>query len=121
MEFKASHRFARISPSKVRPVANLIRSGDKRGLVGVNEAMEILRATPKRGSKFLLKVLRSAVANASGSVDPDNLYVKETLVGDGPRLKRGRARARGSYFAILKRTCHIWVTVAEGPSGWNET
>jgi len=113
MEFKSSHRFARISPSKVRPVADLIRSGRENGTVGVNEAMEILRSTPKRASYFLLKTLRSAVANATEKADADSLYVKEARVGDGPRVKRGRPRARGAYFPLWKRTCHIWVTVAE--------
>ena len=121
MEFKASYKFARISPFKVRPTADLIRSDSRQGLIGANEAMEILRATPKRASKFLLKTLRSAVANASDTVDPDRLYVKEIRVGDGPTMKRGRARARGAYFTILKRTCHIWVTLDELPSDADET
>jgi len=121
MEFKASHKFARMSPRKVKPVVDLIRSNDTNGTVSVDAAMEILRATPKRASKFVLKVLRSAVANASDYVDPENLYVSEARVTDGPRLKRGRPRARGSYCRILKRMCHVWVTVAEVPSETEDT
>jgi len=121
MQFNASHKFVRMSPYKVRPVIDMIRSGSTNGIISVNAAMEIMRATPKRASKFILKVLRSAVANASEYVDPENLYVQEARVGDGPRLKRGRPRARGSYSRILKRMCHIWVTVAEIPTQREET
>ena len=121
MEFTASYKFAKMSPLKVRIVVDLIRSNDTNGRVSVDAAMEILRATPKRASKFVLKVLRSAVANASEYADAEKLYVSEARVGDGPRLKRGRMRARGSYSRILKRMCHIWVTVAELPSEREET
>ena len=106
MEFSAKHRFARISPSKARPVADLVRG------LPVNEALSLLRFTRKRGAYFLDKVLRSAVANAGLDVDVDDLVVSQVQVDDGPRIKRGRERARGMWLPEWKRMSHIRVTVA---------
>ena len=109
MEFKASKRFARISATKVRPVIDLIRG------LPVNEAVEVLRYSGKRGAHFVDRVLRSAMANASedGRVDVDSLYVREARADQGPALKRIRQRARGMAYTIRKRTSHITLILDE--------
>ena len=109
MEAKAVARHIRIAPRKVRIVADLIRGKD------VDEAIAILRFTPKRGARILEKVLHSAVANAQNNydLDIDSLYVKRAYVDEGPTLKRFRPRRMGQAFPILKRTSHISVVVEE--------
>ncbi len=114
MSSVASHRFARISPQKVRPLADLIRGKF------VDEALDILQYQPQRGARMLEKVLKSAVANAQ---DPDqnpgrminvnDLYVSVAAVDKGPMFKRIRPRARGMAFVIKKRMSHIRVEVDE--------
>lgn len=109
MEARAEHKFARISPRKVSVVCDLIRGKD------VKTAEAILQNTPKAGSELLVKVLKSAAANAENNfdMDPDKLYVKETYANPGPILKRGMPRAQGRMYRINKRTSHITVVVAE--------
>ena len=109
MEARAEHKFARISPRKVSIVCDLIRGKD------VKTAEAILQNTPKAGSELLVKVLKSAAANAENNfdMDPDKLYVKETYANPGPILKRGMPRAQGRMYRINKRTSHITVVVAE--------
>src|SRR5690606_33827400 len=107
MAYHATHRFARISARKVRPLADLIRG--KR----VDEALSILEFQPHRGARMLEKVLRSAIANAedqrSGNIS--RLVVTDCRVDGGPMFKRIRPRARGMAFMIKKRTSHIRVAV----------
>lgn len=109
MEARAEHRYARISPRKVKIVCDLIRDKD------TELAKGILRHTPNYGAELLYKVLCSACANAENNheMDPSKLYVSKVLVNPGPIMKRGRASARGRYAPILKRTSHITVVVAE--------
>lgn len=109
MEARAQHMYARISPRKVKIVCDLIRGKD------VKTAQALMNHTPKAGSELLIKVLKSAVANAENNhdMDVDKLYVKETYANPGPILKRGMPRARGGYNRIEKRTSHITVVVAE--------
>ena len=109
MEAKAIHKFARISPRKVKIVCDMIRGKD------VATAEALMKATPKAGCELVLKVLNSAAANAENNfnMDPDKLYVKETYAAPGPILKRGQARAHGRMYRINKRTSHITVVVAE--------
>ncbi|RME03191.1 MAG: 50S ribosomal protein L22 [Planctomycetota bacterium] len=114
MEFRAIYRYARISPRKARLVVELIRGRP------VNEAKEILSFTRKRAAFFTEKVLNSAIANAedlantrSEDIDTENLYVKEAVVDEGPRLKRWLPRARGHATPIIKRTCHIRIVLEE--------
>ncbi|MBC7344667.1 MAG: 50S ribosomal protein L22 [Clostridia bacterium] len=109
MEARAQARYVRISPRKVRQVADLIR-GKK-----VADALAILRFTPKRGSLVIAKVLRSAVANAEHNLnlDPDGLYVSKIFVDEGPTWKRYRPRAMGRVNLRRRRTSHITVYVAE--------
>ncbi len=103
MEFRASHNYARISAPKVRNVAELIRGKH------VNDALQILRMTPKRASYFLDKVLRSAIANADESLEADmeKLWVKDARVESGPMRRRWRAGPRGRAMVERRRTSHI--------------
>jgi len=109
MEAQAHLKYARISPRKVQIVCDLIRGKDTK------TAAALLNATPKAASTLVLKILRSAVANAENNfnMDPDNLYVSATFANPGPIIKRIRPRAQGRAFRINKRTSHITVVVAE--------
>ena len=109
MEARAEHKFARISPRKVKIVCDLIRDKD------TELAKGILRHTPNNGAELMYKILCSACANAENNheMDPSKLYVSQVLVTPGPTMRRGRASARGRYSPILKRTSHITVVVAE--------
>ena len=109
MEVKAIHRTARIAPRKARLVIDLIRGKN------IDEAQAILMFTQRAASPLILKVLNSAVANAThnNNLDADKLYVKEAYVGEGITMKRMRPRAQGKGDIIQKRTSHITVVVAE--------
>lgn len=109
MESSALLRYARIAPRKVRVVAKLIRGKP------VDEAVNTLMFTARAPARLLKKLLISAIANAEdkskGSVDTDNLVVKEVVVDQGPTLKRWRPRAMGRATRINKRTSHIRVVL----------
>jgi len=109
MEAVAVAKYIRISPRKVRLVANLIR-GRK-----VGDALNTLSFTPKASAPLISKVLKSAIANAGQKqgVDVDTLIVKNISVDEGPTMKRFRARAMGRGTRILKRTSHIKIIVEE--------
>ncbi|HHI96453.1 MAG TPA: 50S ribosomal protein L22 [Thermodesulfatator atlanticus] len=111
MEARAVARYVRISPYKARLVVDLIRGKP------VDEALNILRFTPKKAARLVRKVLESAIANAEHNyqMDPDRLYVKRAYVDEGPRLKRIWPRAFGRASRILKRTSHITIVVEEKP------
>lgn len=104
---KATHKFARIAASKVRPFADLIR-----GLT-VEEGIEALKYHPNRGARFLEKVLQSARANAEdrGARNVDNLFIAESRVDGGPMFKRIQPHARGIGFMIRKRFSHIHIGI----------
>ena len=109
MEAKAHLYYARIAPRKVKIVCDLIRGKDAK------MAQAILKNTPKAASELMLKILKSAVANAENNhnMDPDNLFVSETFANPGPILKRMMPRAQGRGFRINKRTSHITIVVKE--------
>ena len=109
MEAKAIAKYVRISPLKVNFICREITGKQ------VDEALSILKFTPKRGAKVLEKVLNSAIANAENnlSLDRDNLYVSAAYANDGPHMKRWRPKARGMAYPILKRSSHIGVVVKE--------
>lgn len=109
MEIKASLKYLRISPRKIRLLTNLIKG------LSVEEAEANLSHISKKGSKPLLKLLKSAIADAEHNfnLDRDNLFVKAIRVDEGPALKRWRARARGAAYPIRKRTSHIFLTLKE--------
>ena len=103
----AKHRHARISATKVRPFADMIRG------LSAEEGLNALAFVPNRGARFLEKVLKSAIANAEdrGVRNADRLVIKECRVDGGPMFKRVRPRARGMAFLIRRRTAHIHVGV----------
>ncbi|OIO55413.1 MAG: 50S ribosomal protein L22 [Alphaproteobacteria bacterium CG_4_10_14_0_2_um_filter_63_37] len=109
MEVKAVARQIRMSPTKIRPVADLVR-GKK-----VDVALAELAHNPKTAARIIRKVLLSAMANAENNLglDVDRLMVSTIAIDQGPTLKRFMARARGRGSRILKRTSHITVAVAE--------
>ena len=106
---KAYLRYVRISPRKIQIVCDLIRGKD------VGTAMAILMQTPKAASEPLMKLLKSAAANAENNhqMDKNNLYVAECFVCPGPILKRIRPRAQGRAFRVLKRTSHVTMVLKE--------
>ena len=108
-EAKAILRYARISSRKVKIVADLIR-GKK-----VDEALAIVKFTPKASSVIIEKLLKSAIANAENKhgMNRGNLVVSEIYANQGPTLKRIRPAAKGSAVRIRKRTCHITIVVKE--------
>ena len=110
METKASLRSARLSAQKGRLVADLIR-GKK-----IDQALNILTFSPKKGAFLIKKVLESAIANAehNDGADVDELRVKTIMVDEGPIMKRWMPRARGRANQIFKRTSHITLVVEEG-------
>ena len=109
VEAKATLRFARISSRKVKIVADLIR-GKK-----VDEALAIVKFTPKASSKTIEKLLLSAIANAENNhhMAHEKLYVAEIYANQGPTLKRIRPAAKGSAVRIRKRTSHITIKLRE--------
>ena len=109
MRVIATARYIRISPRKVRLVTDLITGKP------VEEAAAILRFMPNAAARDVAKVLKSATANAENNynLSADELHVSSAIAEEGPTLKRGRPRAQGRYFAILKRTSHITIAVAD--------
>ena len=108
-EARATLKFARISSRKVKIVADLIRGKD------VDEALAIMKFTPKASSEIIEKLLKSAIANAENNHDMkhENLYVAEIFANQGPTLKRIRPAAKGSAVRIRKRTSHITIVLKE--------
>jgi large subunit ribosomal protein L22 len=109
METRATLRGARLSAQKGRLVAALIRG--KR----VDQAMNILAFSPKKGAHLIRKLLESAIANAehNDGADIDTLKVRTIHVERGPFLKRFSARAKGRGTRIQKHSCHIYLTVGD--------
>ena len=109
MEAKAFLRYVRISPRKVGIVCDLIRGKS------VAQATAILATTPKAASEPLMKLLKSAAANAENNhgMDPEKLYVAETFATAGPIIKRIMPRAQGRANRINKRTSHVTIVVKE--------
>jgi large subunit ribosomal protein L22 len=109
MEVSAKLRGAQLSAQKARLVADQIRGKH------VEEALDILAFSPKKGAAIVKKVLESAIANAEHNegADVDELKVSTVFVDEGLTMKRIRPRAKGRADRILKRTCHITVKVAD--------
>lgn len=109
MEAKAVAKYIRISPSKLKPITNLIRGKN------LGEAQAILKFTPGSSAEAILKVVKSAAANAENNheMNVDKLYLAEVYANQGPTIKRWRAGAKGGAAKILKRSCHIGVTLRE--------
>ena len=109
MEAKAKLTYLRISPRKVQIVLDLIRGKD------VATAAAILMQTPKAASEPVLKLLKSAAANAENNhgMDPEKLYVSACYATPGPIIKRIMPRAQGRAYRINKRTSHVTIAVSE--------
>lgn len=109
MNAQATLRGVRLSPQKGRLVADQIRG------LKVDQALNLLTFSPKKGAKIIKKVLESAIANAENNLglDVDELKVSTIYVEKGAVLKRFTARAKGRGNRISKPTCHIYVTVAD--------
>jgi large subunit ribosomal protein L22 len=108
--YKAIHRFADMSPRKIRPVAALIRGR------AADEALELLRYLPNKSARLLEQVLKSALGNAEdrGARNIEDLFVAESRIDGGPTMKRIQPRARGTAYPIKRRYAHIHVTVSDG-------
>ena len=109
MEVKASLRYARITPRKMRLCGDLAKG------LPVEKASYQLDYSQKKGGKLLYKLLQSAIANAKekGGVDMDHLYVKHVFVDDGPIMKRFMPRAMGRAYRILKKMSHVTIVLDE--------
>ena len=107
MDIVAVQRFARVSPKKMRPVSDVAKK------LTPSEAVEKLPFLRKSGAEVLLKVIKSAIANAhqKGLGDTD-LVFKEIQIGEGPRLKRGRAASRGRWHPYKRRMSHVRVVLS---------
>jgi large subunit ribosomal protein L22 len=109
VEARAQLKYVRLSPRKVRLVVDLVRGKT------LSEARQILQFVPNRSARHLTKLLKSAASNAAANheMDRDVLRVTRAYVDQGPSLKRWQPVSRGMAHAILKKTCHITVCVAE--------
>lgn len=109
MEVAAKLRGARISAQKARLVVDQIRGKS------VEQALDVLAFSNKKGAAIVKKVLESAIANAEHNegADVDELKVSTVFVDEGLSMKRIKPRAKGRADRILKRTCHITVKVAD--------
>jgi large subunit ribosomal protein L22 len=114
MAYRSSFRFARISPRKVRPLADLIRGKF------ADDALDILRYQPHRGARMLEKVLKAALGNAQDpeqnkgrATQVDRLVVSEARVDGGPMFKRVMPKERGMAHLIKRRMSHIHVALEE--------
>ena len=109
IEARAELKHARISARKVKIVADLVRGKE------TTEALAIMKFTPKASSEILIKLLKSAIANAENNhgMSSDKLYISEIFANQGPTLKRIRPAAKGSAVRIRKRTSHITIVLRE--------
>jgi len=110
MKYRAVHRYADMSPRKIRPFAALIRGR------AADEALELLRFLPNKSARLLEKVLKSALGNAEdqGAGAIEDLVVDESRVDGGPIMKRIMPRARGTAYPIKRRCAHIHVVLWDG-------
>src|ERR1044071_9100008 len=109
LPYRASHRFARISVRKLRPILDLIRSKY------ADDAMDILKFLPHRGARMIEQVLKSAMANAEdrGVRNVGELIVFDARGDGGPMFKRLMPRARGMAYMIRRRSSHIEIGLAD--------
>jgi len=109
MSFQASHKFAKVTPRKARPLADLVRG------MPASRALEVLDFNPRRASGLFRAVIQSALANASQKqgVNLNKLVIREIFVNEGPLQKRGRPVARGRFHRIMKKMSHLHVVLDE--------
>lgn len=111
MDFRATWKFARVSPTKVRPIARLVKD------MPLNQALTVLKLEKRRGAALLQKVVRAAWANAQEkdpACEEDAFFIKNAVVETGPRLRRMRARSMGRANIIFRRFAHITVVLSDG-------
>ena len=110
---KASLKKTRISPRKLRLVADTIRGMD------VRRATVTLQFIDKKGAPILAKVLKSAISNAVNNhgMQPNNLYISKLLINEGPTIKRFRPRAHGRACEILKRSSKVYMELSDSQEG----
>jgi large subunit ribosomal protein L22 len=108
-EFSALHKYADVSPRKLRPFATMIRGRM------ADEALELLRFLPNKSARLLEAVLKSALGNAEdrGTRNIDDLIVTESRIDGAPILKRHMPRARGTAYPIKRRYSHIRITLTD--------
>ena len=108
-EYKNKLMHQRIRPNKLRRIANLIRNKE------LNDALQLLKLLPHKGSDVIYKMLLSSYANAKHSnQNLDAKYIINKIeINEGPRQKRSKARARGRLFGIIKRSSHILLSIRE--------
>ena len=106
---RAQAKFVRIAPRKVQIICDMIRGKE------AAYAQALMENTPKAGCEYVIKVLKSAVANAENNfeMDPEKLYVSKVFATPGPIIKRIMPRAQGRAYRINKRTSHVTLAVAE--------
>jgi large subunit ribosomal protein L22 len=109
MKVQAKTSYLSISPQKIRLVCDQVRG------MPAKQAVTVLGFMPQKGAEFVQKTLKSAIANAENNHDlnPDNLVVETIYAGDGPRLKRMKAGARGRSKPRVKRTSHLMIVLNE--------
>ena len=109
MQAKAIAKYVRISPLKVNFICKEIRGKQ------VDEALAILKFTPKKGARILEKVLNSAIANAEHNfgLNREDLFVSQAYANNAPVMKRWRPKAKGMAYPILKRSSHVGVVIEE--------
>lgn len=106
MQIKSTQKFVRTSPRKLRLVANLAKQ------ISPVDAVEVLPHTSKRAAEPLIKVIKSALANAKvAGISEDRLYFEEIQINEGPRLKRGRAVSRGRWHPYQRKMSHIRIVL----------
>jgi large subunit ribosomal protein L22 len=111
MDFRATWKFARVAPTKVRPLTRLVAN------MPLNQALTVLRLEKRRGADLVEKVMRAAWANAQekdSGFDEEAFFVKSATVETGPRLRRMRARSMGRANIIFRRFAHITVVLSDG-------
>ena len=109
-EYKVTLSYLKIAPRKVRLIADFIRGKQ------LDYARHQLQFSKQRSAGPVLKLLNSALTNAKSmkeNIDTNTLFVKEIFVDEGPKLKRFRARARGSAYGIQKKTSHVTIVLSE--------
>ena len=109
MQTKATLRYLRIAPRKVRLVADMIK-GKK-----VSEAQTLLQFVNNSAVESFRKLIQSALASAAHNfqLDASSAYIAKIVVNEGPKLKRFRPRARGRAYPIQKKTSHITIVLEE--------
>jgi len=111
MEIRAVSKYVRISPRKLKMIKDLVINEE------VNNAIEILENLPKRGSRYFIKTLKSALNNANQKAEGKTWRVKNLFVDQGPSFKRFRAAPMGRAVMIKRRTSHITVVLEDIQEG----